>query len=254
MQWAVGALLAAAIAALAYRTRTLTRSGALAAFGVGLLVFGAGGWPAAALLFAFFVPSVLLSRLGRARKRALRDVEKTGARDAWQVLANGGTAALCALLALRFGDVALIGAAGAFAAASADTWGTEIGTLARQPPRSVLTLAPVAPGLSGGITWLGTLATLAGAVVVGLVAWGTRIAPFGPVVLAGFVGAALDSLLGAGLQALRYCPTCRADCETDPHSCGTPTVLRRGYGWLRNDAVNLACTLVGAIVAIATTG
>jgi len=251
MQLVLGAALAAAVATLAYRARSLNASGAAAAFAVGTAVFGAGGWRSALVLFAFFIPSTLLSRIGRARKRALQDIAKQGARDAWQVLANGGVAAICTLVALRWGTAFAAAFAGAFAAAAADTWGTEIGTLARGAPRSILTLRPLQPGLSGGVTALGTVATLAGAAVVAAVAALVRVAPFWPVAIGGVAGAFLDSVLGASAQALRWCPACARECETNPHRCGSPTALRRGVTWLENDAVNLAATLCGAAVAFA---
>ncbi|HZZ00119.1 MAG TPA: DUF92 domain-containing protein [Candidatus Baltobacteraceae bacterium] len=245
-----GAILAAVVAALAWRARSLSPSGAVAAFAVGTIVFGWKGWPGAAVLFAFFIPSAMLSRVGKTRKRAMLDVGKQGARDAWQVLANGGVAAACAL---PYGDTyaSLFAAAfaGAFAAAAADTWGTEIGTLVRSAPRSILTLRPIATGMSGGITAGGTAATVAGAAFVGAVAAATHVAAFVPVVVGGVAGALLDSVLGASLQALRWCPSCAVTCETNPHRCGTPTSVRRGLGWLENDAVNLAATLAGAVVA-----
>lgn len=254
MQIVLGAAFAALIALVAYRARALSAGGAAAAFVVGAIVFGAQGWPGAAVLFAFFLPSTLLSRVGAARKRALRELAKQGPRDAWQVLANGGTAAVAAIVALHGGPRFACAFAGAFAAASADTWGTEIGTLSRHPPRSVLTLRTVRPGMSGGITPLGTLATFAGALCVALVADLAGVAPFWPVALGGVAGAALDSLLGAGLQAMRWCPSCARECETNPHDCGTPTQLRRGLRWLENDGVNLAATLCGALFAFALAG
>jgi uncharacterized protein (TIGR00297 family) len=246
---AIGALLAAAVALVAYRARALTAGGAGAAFVVGASVFAATGWRGALVLFAFFIPSTLLSRLGRARKRALDDVGKQGPRDAWQVLANGGVAALCAVL-MPHGDLVFAAAfSGAFAAAAADTWGTEIGTLSRAAPRSVLTLRPVATGMSGGITLTGSLATIAGAAFVAAVAWFAGVAAFWPVALGGIAGAFLDSLAGATLQAQRWCPQCARACETDPHRCGSATILRRGFGWVQNDAVNLIATLAGALAA-----
>lgn len=201
------------------------------------------------MLLAFFIPSVALSSAGRARKRALTDVGKQGARDAWQVLANGGIAALCALAAWRLGAAWLAPFAGAFAAASADTWGTEIGTLARGAPRSILTLRPVATGLSGGVTLPGTLAELAGAAVVAASATLLDARWFAPVLAGGVAGALVDSLLGATVQSLRFCPACARACETDPHRCGSATVPRRGVAWFGNDAVNFAATATGALVA-----
>lgn len=213
-------------------------------------MFAAGGWPYAAVLFAFFIPSTLLSRAGRQAKRRLVDTGKHGARDARQVLANGGIAAVCAVLAAASRQPALAAAfAGAFAAASADTWGTEIGTLAKAAPRSILTLRRIPAGLSGGVTPLGTLAEVAGAFTVAIVAWKAGVAGVLAIGAGGCAGALADSLLGACAQQLRYCRTCERPCETDPHVCGAPTVRIRGWEWMTNDAVNALATLTGAATA-----
>lgn len=246
----VGAIAAATVALFAWRLRALTASGAVAAWIVGTAVFSSGSWPYAAVLFAFFMPSTILSRVGRAHKRALVDTGKSGARDAGQVFANGGVAAACAVLAAALGNAPLAAAfAGAFAAASSDTWGTELGTLAKAPPRSILTLRPLPRGLSGGVTPAGTIAEVAGALAVALPAWVLGVGHWWIVGAAGFAGALLDSLLGATLQQLRYCASCARACETDPHVCGARTQRVRGARWMSNDAVNTCATLAGAGLA-----
>jgi uncharacterized protein (TIGR00297 family) len=228
----------------------LSRSGTVAAAIVGALVWIFAGWQGALVLLAFFIPSTAISRLGRARKRALVDIGKHGPRDAMQVLANGGVATAAAVLSYWFGPTMLVAFAGAFAAASADTWATEIGTLAQGAPRSILTFKPLAPGFSGGITWQGSAAQIAGAAIVALVAALVHVAPFWPVLVGGVAGSLADSLLGITLQVLRYCPGCQRVCETNPHVCGTPTVVHRGLPWLDNDTVNFTATLIGALVAV----
>ena len=248
-QAAFGALFAALVALLAYRARALTRGGALAAFVVGAVVFGSGGWAAAAVLFAFFLPSTILSRIGMQRKRALSGTTTPAIRSAWQVLANGGIAAFCALLAIRGGAPFAAGFAGAFAAASADTWATELGMLSPRAPVSILTLRRLRPGRSGGVTPLGLAATLGGALCVALVAALAGKAPLRAVALGGITGALIDSVLGASLQALRWCPGCDREAETRLHYCGSATTLRSGMSWLENDGVNFVATLCGAIVA-----
>ncbi len=248
MQVAIGAVLAAVVAAAAFRARVLDGRGAIAAFCVGAVIFGAGGWQAAAVLFAFFIPSTLLSRLGRERKRAIHSDEHE-ARNGWQVLANGGVAAVAVLVGLHAGTPLAAAFAGAFAAASADTWGTEIGMLARGAPVSLLTFRRVAPGLSGGVTAIGLAASVAGALCVAAVAAVLGVAPLWPVAAGGVAGSLIDSLLGASLQALRLCPQCNCECETRVHFCGSPTELRRGASWMENDLVNFAATLCGALVA-----
>ncbi len=247
----IGAAIAATIALIAYRAGTLDAGGALAAILVGTATFGALGPPGAAVLLTFFVSSVVLSRLGRARKRTrLGDTAKTGPRDAAQVFANGAVSALCALAAMWLAPRYTVAFAGAFAAATADTWGTEIGTLFARKPRSLLTGRPTTAGLSGGVTWPGTFAEIAGALVLAFVfALAFDRHAFGAVALAGIAGAFVDSLLGASVQALRYCANCKRATEREPHDCGANTRLVRGLGWFGNDLVNLGATVTGAVVA-----
>lgn len=248
-QIAIAALGSFVIASLAYAYRALSASGAFAAFVIGCVVFGVGGWRAAAVLLAFFISSSLLSRIGARRKRTLVDWGKQGARDASQVLANGGVAALCVALAPLTTAPLMLGFAAALAAATADTWSTEIGTLARRT-RSILTFQPVVSGLSGGISLPGTLAQLAGAAFLAGVTYEVGIAPFWPVAIAGVAGGLFDSILGASVQSLRWCPRCARPCETDPHVCGTPTRMFRGLSWIGNDAVNALATIFGAGVGV----
>jgi uncharacterized protein (TIGR00297 family) len=249
-QLAIGAVAAAAIAAIAYFARSLTISGAYAAFAIGTIVFGFGGPAGAAVLLAFFVSSSLLSALGRSRKRGLAEWGKQGPRDARQVIANGGIAALCVGLHAELRSSILPTAfAGAFAAAAADTWATEVGTLSKRA-RSILTFAPVPRGSSGGISLPGSIAQVAGAAFVAFVAVELRVAHFLPVFVGGVAGGIFDSVLGATLQSQSWCPRCSRTCETTPHpTCGTIATRVRGLAWMDNDAVNLAATSLGAAIA-----
>ncbi|MFN2529159.1 MAG: DUF92 domain-containing protein [Candidatus Baltobacteraceae bacterium] len=247
----LGAFFAILIAFAALRTKMLTAGGALAAIIIGTLVYGSGGWPNAAVLFAFFLSSVILSRRGRARKKQLRDIGKHGARNGEQVLANGLIAAVCAMFAIGGNPYWQIGFVAAFAAATADTWATEIGTLARAQPHSILTGKPMRVGFSGGVTFAGTAAALLGALFVALIAlYAHASGAVLAVTIGGFTGSVADSVLGATVQALRYCAGCNRSCETDPHLCGADTTLVRGANWMSNDAVNFLATAFGAATAI----
>jgi len=65
------------------------------------------------------------------------------------------------------------------------------------------------------------------------------------------LGALFDSLLGATVQAIYYCPACQKETERNPmHSCGTQTTQIRGWKWLDNDLVNFACGAFGVMVLI----
>jgi uncharacterized protein (TIGR00297 family) len=259
MQLIIGFLLAAAIGLLAWRARALDISGALAATLTGGLIFGLGGLPWAVLLLAFFVSSSALSKTFAARKVALSEKFAKGSQRDWgQVLANGGLGAFLAILHTLFPGQAWPWAAfvGAMAAVNADTWATEMGVLSPTPPRLISTWQKVERGASGGITLLGSLSSLAGAGLITVFAFlfpdqeaGLILAGFG--VLAGMAGSLLDSLLGATVQAIYYCPNCRKETERHPqHLCGSPTRLSRGWSWLNNDLVNFACSMLGALVAL----
>jgi uncharacterized protein (TIGR00297 family) len=249
--WAT--LLALAVGFLARLAGALTIGGAVAAALVGGAVFGAGGSLPAAALLAFFISSSLLSRLGRRRKFALAGrFSKGSSRDAGQVFANGGVAALLSLARGAWpGQVWLVAAVGALAAANADTWATELGVLARRQPRLITSGRAVERGTSGAITALGMGASLVGAGWVALVAVVLGAGPRGgwAILGAGLGGALIDSLLGATLQAGYYCPICRQETERHPlHSCGNATVHVSGLRGLGNDHVNFISTAAGALL------
>jgi len=209
----------------------LTADGVAAAVGVGAAVFWGLGWRGAVLLFAFLVSSSLLTRLSSGHG---------GRRTARQVLANGGATALAAL----FGSWPA--AAGALAAATADTWATEIGSLSPSPPRLITTWARVTRGVSGGITPLGTLGGIAGACAIAVLAPLSTSA----VVAAGIAGMLVDSGLGATVQGVYECPACAARWERADAICHEPVRQLAGWRWLDNDGVNFAATVAGAGVGL----
>lgn len=251
---ALGSLIACVVAAGSVRSDVLSRDGAIAAVVVGTLSVAAG-WSWAALLILFFVTSSALSHI-RAAARARRTssvVAKGGARDALQVLANGGVFALMALFSLIFPWVGWMPlGAGALAAATADTWGTEIGTLANASPRLITSWRSVPAGTSGAVTLLGLAGSAAGALLIALAAWllrwpGEAVAA---ALVGGVAGALVDSLLGALWQSKRWCPRCDAGTERAVHVCGTATKRAGGVSWLDNDGVNLLSGAAGAVMAL----
>jgi uncharacterized protein (TIGR00297 family) len=251
MAFLSGLILGSVIAALAYRFGALSLTGAAAAAALGAFVFYWGGLAGAILLVLFFGGSSLLTQAFPGRKRdASRHYAKGGARDPMQVLANGGVAGASLALYAYTRDVNwLFAFTGALAAANADTWATELGPLSSQQPRLATSGKRVPAGTSGAVSWVGSLASLAGAVFIALTgSWLfeiPRILLAGT--LAGVLGSLVDSLLGACCQAVYYCPACRVETERSPeHGCGTAMHRIRGLAWLDNDLVNLLGTLAGA--------
>lgn len=254
----LGLLASTVVAAAGWRKATLSPSGALGAVAVGTPVFAIGGRRWASVMVGFFTLSSALSRLGTTRKAGLESVAAKGARrDLGQVAANGGVAAAIALAAgMRARRGALFPAyLGALAAAASDTWATEVGMLSRRPPRSIVTLQRVRPGVSGGVTPLGLGAAVAGGAAMGVIGsipqWRGCQRLVGMAALAGLAGSLADSLLGATVQQIYRCPVCGVETERRVHRCGATTVPARGIPWIDNDVVNLAGTAVGAMTALA---
>lgn len=233
-----GGFLSAAVTFAAYRRTALTRSGAWAAAVIGV-VFVLAGWRWLALIGAFFISSSVLTRLEASGGVTRRSIDRGGRR--WQqVTANGGIAALCAAgVTLTGWPQGFVVAAGAIAAATADTWATEAGRWSRTPPRLITTGRPVEPGVSGGVTATGTLASVAGALFIAALAFALDRASAGPagsarhtawavwIAVGGVTGSLLDSVLGATLED-------------------------RVPG-LNNDTVNLAATAWGAALVFYAT-
>ena len=257
MQIIFGFILAIVVAYLAHRARSLNKSGALAAAFVGTVVFGLGGWQWAVLLLTFFVTSSALSRAFKKRKQGLNEKFSKGhERDAGQVLGNGGLATFFVVVHALYPEsiAGWAGFAASLAAVNADTWATELGVLNPTPPRMITDLRKcVEKGTSGGVSFFGTVASLLGASVIALpAAWFTNNWALFPLIsFAGLAGSLFDSLLGATVQAMYFCPTDQKETEKHPlHTCGTKTVHIRGWKWLDNDWVNFACSLSSALPAL----
>ncbi len=267
----LGLILSIAIAGLAYWRRALAPSGVLGAVILGTTIFGFGGWVRGLLLISFFVGSSLLSHYKERHKAHLAEKFAKGSRrDLWQTLANGGLAGLLALIIGLLGHdaplypVLALAFIGALAAANADTWATELGVLAKKPPRLITGGGPVPVGASGGVTPEGVLAALAGATFIGLTAfvlvqiaaqltlrqwlWSDWVLI--PVAAAGgLFGALVDSLLGATIQTIYRCEQCNVETERLIHGCGQTTRHVRGFRWLNNDWVNFLAVTAGAAMA-----
>lgn len=212
---------------LSIRARKLNVPGALTGGVVGLLIYQGGGYMGLTLLALFFIAGSAATKLGISKKESIGAAEaRDGRRTSGQVLANGGMAALLGLACLLFpAYTSLFGLmmAGSLASAMADTLSSEMGMLYGKRFFNVLTLKPDQRGLDGVISLEGTLIGVAGAALIAVVyslftGWNITCLW---IILAGFTGNLIDSVLGALLE-------------------------RRGI--IGNNLVNFLNTLAGALI------
>lgn len=236
-QLPAAALVVAAFGAVGWSTGALDFGGWWLGWFLGVALWLGLGWRGFALLAAFVVVSAAATRSGRARKRSLGIAqERGGRRGARHALANGAVPGLAAVAALASGEpigafpdgapVWALVAAGSIAAVTSDTLASEIGQAFGGDPRLVVGGRRVPPGTDGAVTTVGSLAGLAGAAMIGALAWSLGfLSPAGAVAAtaAGFLGNLVDSLLGATLE-------------------------RRGL--LGNEAVNLLASGAGGALAL----
>ena len=188
---------------------------------IGIFIVIARGFNWLAILLLFLILGSVFTKFKKDYKRKIGLVHEK--RTVKNVISNGIIAVLMAV----FGNYA--GFIGAISTATADTLASEIGVLSS--PVLLTNREHVKPGTNGGISLLGTVAGLLGALIIGVSAFIVNVSPdithsICIAVIAGMVGCFADSLLGATLER---------------------------EGLLNNEHVNLLATIIGALVGIIIT-
>lgn len=249
--WLIGLWLSALIAGVAYWKQSLSRSGMVAAIILGTCLYTIEPF-IFILMMAFFLSSSLLSKwVVRFRPLENMIVKKGSRRDFTQVIANGGIPLIFGIL-YHFNayDVYLLGVISAFAAANADTWASEIGSLSKTPPRFLFNQKETVMGLSGGVTTLGFVASLFGSLWMVVFAFvmfkELPMTYFGIAFVSGFFGATIDSVIGELWQA-KYQSQIHHILTEVRYVGHIENQLVNGYHWLDNNMVNFISILSAAI-------
>ena len=95
-------------------------------------------------------------------------------------------------------------------------------------------------GVSGGMTLLGTCASLIGAICFSIaIVCICQLKLFMILIIAIIIysGSIIDSVLGSMIQVKYKCDVCGVTTEKEEH-CGNNTSIISGYRWIDNDIVN----------------
>lgn len=231
-----------ALCALAYYLKVLSRSGAIAAFFTALIL-GYGGLP------CFYLPLLLLVGGSLLTKLNNQASDKSG-RNAKQVLANGGIGLVCLLgYYYTYQSVFFLAYLVSFSVSVSDTFSSEIGKYFKGQTLDIIGLNRIEQGLSGGVTWQGTLGGLIGALLCSSISFYVLEIEVYFVFLIGAMGYAgmlIDSILGSRLQA-KYQSENGLIVETPIEPTNR---LIKGYKWCTNDTVNLLSNAITVIIFI----
>ena len=195
---------------LSIRTKKLTAAGAMTAVIVGFLVFTGGGYTGLAMLTAFFVSGTLATSWMKTEKLQFKaESDRLTERNTWQLLANGGVAAILGLLALllpQFSALYGLMIAAALASATADTLSSELGMIYGRRSFNIITFSREQKGLDGVVSIEGLLFGLIGSSVIASIylhgyLWNER---FIWIVLTGTIGNLADSVLGVLFERKHY--------------------------------------------------
>ena len=224
-----------------YRMKILSISGYFGSITMGALIVLFGNLIHFILLALFFILSALLNII--LKKYAQRSSKKSH-RNILQVICNGGVALfLCIHDYFSPNPINIYLYAASVAAAMSDTWATEFGKLSKSKPILITSFLPIEHGLSGGITFIGTIGSIIGCSIIGLSTYiliDSELILILGVIFSGFLSALLDSIIGDKLQG-KY-ETKSGEIIEDMK---LNTNLISGYKIIDNNFVNLMATLLG---------
>lgn len=209
-------LVLSVLAVLIYTKGILDFKGTLVGVLIGESIILLAGFPWFLLLLLFLLLGYAATKYKFAYKEELRVAEANkGKRSASNVLANGLVPAFFAVLlwytngtrALTAPVVA--GYIAAIATVTGDTLSSEIGVLSKSEPFLITTFERVPRGTDGGISILGEIIGLLGALAIGLAAGILGVASLSlavsVAVVGGVFGFHFDSFLGAVFERRGLC-------------------------------------------------
>ena len=212
----------------------LDSGGIIAALLVGLTISLLGHWTWLIVLMTFLIVGSFATKWRFEEKSKISAEEANDGVRGWRnVMANGGMASIVAIGNYIFGghEWAYFLLCSAVSVAASDTLASEIGSLDPRT-RIITTLEAVPAGTNGGMSPTGTLAAFYGALLISVVSTvlgainGDMNPPvlfFSFVILIGWLGCQVDSILGALLE---------------------------NRGFLGKHSVNFLSTLSGSLVAL----
>ena len=219
--------------------KSLTPQGYLHAMALGTGLWTTLGWRGWTFCVLYLILGSLVTKVRFAQKEKLGIAEgRGGRRGPENVWGSAATALACAVCSVQgettflglSSELFVLGYVASLATKMADTSASEIGKAFGKTTFLITTLERVPPGTEGAVSAEGTLAAVAGGLLLSLYGWSiglisTKMIPIS--VAAAFIATNIESVLGATLQG------------------------KKNLEWITNEVINFINTLIGAVLAIA---
>ena len=236
---------------LVIQKKALTAKGLVAALILDLIISLTLANFGFVLLLVFLFASIAIDKVKKLAKKEDTVTKRGDCRDEIQVIANGLIPMMLAVVySCTFNPVFIVAYVAVLAEAFADTAASGFGVFSKRT-FDLFKMRKCELGLSGGMSFVGTFASLVAAILFSLLVIPFGIKSFTVIVVAAlsaFLGVVFDSFLGSVLQVKYKCNVCDSLTEREVH-CNTPTKKASGYRFFDNDVVNISSALFTAIIA-----
>lgn len=230
--------------------KSLTDMGILSAVVIVSVSSYFGGIPILLAFLILFLTNVLVVGVVKhvLRKKG-HEVEHSKPRNAYQILANALTACVLSILSFFFyHDIFVIAAIAVIAEEFGDSMASDIGRYQKGRPIDIIHFKRVEPGLSGGVSLLGTCTALIfvlGALLIPLAYGLVSVGTYFILGVVAFADVFIDSILGSLIQNKNKCTVCGVITEKDEH-CDVPAIHESGWKFVSNRGVNLVTSIITA--------
>lgn len=245
----VAVLVAVAVFLPVFLSKSIDYYGSLFAMGMVFFFCYFGGAGALVILLCAYG---FISVISVFKKKAL-GYKKPHGRRFLQILINGGFGTLGMLAYGIMGHpglltVSIVAVGGCFV----DSVASDVGVLSRKKPYDPLRRREVPAGVSGGVSRLGSLTSLAAAAAIAVAMWqcyGLRTVDIAILTGLMYGQCVLDTVLGSLVQVKYSCPECGCLTEKKSH-CDKKTDYHSGVKWIDNNTVNFLSSLVITALAL----
>lgn len=238
---------------LAYIKKALTTNALLCAFIFACLITYFGGFISYLILVLVFLGTLIGSKIGAAKRIQINHdiIKKPHKKDTYQILANVGLGTLFIIIyGFTNNFIYLIIYASIMAESLSDSLASDIGVLSKKPPINILTFKKSIKGLSGNISLLGICSSLIGSLIISSIFYifYHQFSSFLAILLSGFLGTIVDSVLGSTIQVKYKCQKCLQITEREEH-CQIKTKYYKGFKFINNDCVNFLSNVSTSIIS-----